>query len=224
LKKFVVIVAGGSGSRMNAPVPKQFLLLSGKPVLMHSVQAFYETYADIHIAIALPPEQFDAWKDLCSIHAFHIVHQVTAGGETRFHSVKNALDFIPDEGMVAVHDGARPLISPLLISSIFETAREKGNAVPVIPVNESIRIITGSGNKPVNRQGFCIVQTPQVFPARILKKAYARHYSPDFTDDATVAEASGEKIHLVNGDRNNIKLTYPSDLVIAQSIFDAKKS
>jgi len=218
LKKSVVVVAGGIGSRMKAELPKQFLLLAGKPMLMHSMLSFVQTYPDIFLFLVLPAEQFGPWNELCHKFSFFIPHQLIGGGETRFHSVKNAMAVIPDDGLVAVHDGARPLVTPSLIRSVFETADRKGNCIPVIPVNESIRMISGPTSRPVNREEFALVQTPQVFSSSVIKKAYLRPYSEKFTDDATVAEAYGEQIYLIEGERSNIKITLPADLDIAEAL------
>jgi 2-C-methyl-D-erythritol 4-phosphate cytidylyltransferase len=221
LKKTAIIVAGGIGTRMNAGTPKQFLLLAGKPLLMHSLRAFIQSYPDILLFLVLPIDQFNSWKELCRNYSFIIPHRLIAGGDTRFHSVKNALAVIPDDGLVAIHDGVRPLISPLLIHATFETARLRGNAIPVIPIHESIRLITGSTSWPVNREKYNIVQTPQVFHAASIKKAYCQPYSEKFSDDATVIEASGEQIHLLDGEKTNIKITFPQDIVIAEALFSS---
>ncbi len=210
-------MAGGTGSRMHADIPKQFLLLAGQPVLMHSLNAFQDAFPGISIVLALPASQFAAWDELCSLHSFLVPHQVVAGGETRFHSVQNALACVDDEGLVAVHDGARPLISPALIRDVFLTAGEHGNCIPAIPMRESARIVSEKGlSSAVDRNIYRIVQTPQVFHTATLKKAYAQKYRESFTDDAIVVEGIGEQIHLVDGDPVNLKITYPYDLAAAE--------
>ena len=204
--------------RMNAGIPKQFLLLSGEPVLMHTIRAFYTFNETLEIILALPELHFGTWKDLCRLHDFTIPHKVTAGGKTRYGSVKNALEAVLSEGLVAIHDGARPLVSRELIRSAFLVAERSGNAIPVLPVTESLREVAPDRSFPVDRKRFHIVQTPQVFRTELIKKAYATAPGDDFTDDATVLELSGEKIHLVEGDPKNIKITVMADLEFAEAI------
>lgn len=223
MKNSVAIVAGGIGSRMNRDMPKQFLLLAGKPMLMHSIQAFFQAFPNILIWVTLPEGQFDAWNNLCRQFQCTVPHALVVGGKTRFHSVKNALDAIPEDGMIAIHDGARPMITPNLIRHLFMTARLKGNAVPVVPVSDSIRQIDGAKNHSVDRNAFVVAQTPQVFSAKSIKHAYAQPYSPYFTDDASVVESSGEQIILVEGDVNNLKITHPHDLIIAEALLTSKR-
>ena len=218
LKKFAIIVAGGTGTRMNAGIPKQFLNLGGKPMLMHSIKAFYLAYPEISMVLALPASQFASWQKLCDEHSFTLPHHLVAGGNTRFHSVKNALSVIVEDGLVAIHDGARPLISESLIRAAFLTAGQLGNCIPVIPLNESVRILSGDTNLSVNRKVYRVVQTPQVFRTAIIKKAYEQEFQACFTDDAMVAESNGETIHLIDGDPVNIKITHPSDLAAAEAL------
>jgi 2-C-methyl-D-erythritol 4-phosphate cytidylyltransferase len=220
LRKFAIIVAGGSGSRMNVSIPKQFLLLQGKPLLMYSIEAFNQACPGISLLVVLPSGQFSTWKHLCDQHAFVLPHQLVEGGETRFHSVKNALACIGDEGLVAIHDGARPLISESLIRTVFLAAGQLGNCIPVIPLNESLRILSGETNRLVNRYNYRIVQTPQVFQAAIIKKAYSQEYRESFTDDAAVVETLGETIHLADGDPVNLKITHPYDLAAAEILIN----
>ncbi len=222
MKKSVIIVAGGVGSRMNAGIPKQFLLLGGKPMLMHSIIAFNEAYPEISIILALPPGQITAWEQLCEKHSFHSDHRVVAGGETRFHSVRNALACVHHDGLVAIHDGARPLISVSLIRTTFMTAGHLGNCIPVIPLNESVRRLTGDTNSAADRNELRIVQTPQVFRAATLRKAYDQEFRENFTDDATVAENIGEIIHLAEGDPVNMKVTHPYDLAVAEMLLNSR--
>jgi 2-C-methyl-D-erythritol 4-phosphate cytidylyltransferase len=217
LEKFAIIVAGGSGTRMNADVPKQFLLLRGKPMLMYSIEAFHRAFPEIIPVIALPENQFTAWQTLCRQHAFTLPHMLSAGGETRFHSVQNALSCIDTEGLVAIHDGARPLVTESVIRSAFLSAAEFGNAVPVVLVTESVREVLKSGiSHVVDRTTLRIVQTPQVFHTNILKKATQQDFQAGFTDDATVVESTGEIIHLIDGDPLNLKITHPYDLAAAE--------
>jgi 2-C-methyl-D-erythritol 4-phosphate cytidylyltransferase len=221
LKRSVIIVAAGSGTRMNPDIPKQFLLLNGIPLLMHSVHAFLRFDPSIQIIIALPRSYKSLWETLCIKHDFHPEHEVIAGGETRVQSVKNALTLVRHTGCTAIHDGVRPLVSDETIQKAFFEAELFGNAVPVIPVNESVRMMEGASNQPVSRDTLYIVQTPQVFKTVLIKKAYSLIGSDDFTDDATILETSGEKIHLVAGNRENIKITWPVDLLVAEALLKA---
>jgi len=208
---------------MNSSIPKQFLLLAGRPILLHCLNAFNEADPQIEIVIALPETFIEEWKRLCSVHGVKVKHKVVAGGETRFQSVKNALSLIPDKCFVAVHDGVRPLVTPELINICYDAAALMGNAVPVIPVNDSLRSVDGSENRPEERRRIRIVQTPQVFKAMNLIKAYEQTYDITFTDDATVIERMGEKIHLIPGNPGNLKITCLDDIRIAESLLLANK-
>ncbi|MFH1296959.1 MAG: 2-C-methyl-D-erythritol 4-phosphate cytidylyltransferase [Bacteroidota bacterium] len=216
--KAAIIVAGGTGTRMNSLTPKQFLLLKGIPVVMHSLFAFIRFDESMKLLLALPEYLFDRWKELQQEHGWSIPYDLVPGGETRFHSVSNCLQRLDSKGLVAIHDGVRPLLSQSLINRLFLTAEKEGNAIPVVPVNESIRQVEGSSNKPVDRSLFWLVQTPQVFHTFMIKQAYLQSYQPGFTDDATVLESLGKPIHLVEGDPANLKITYPSDLLMAASL------
>ena len=218
MKKFVIIVAGGSGTRMNAGIPKQFLILQGKPVLAHSIEKFHLAFPDIEIIVVLPVSLWDEWDILCKQYNLIIKHTIAPGGETRFHSVQNGLELIAGEGIVAIHDAARPLISTNLISSCMLFAEKHGNAIPVIPVNESIRQLTGDSSQIADRDQFRIIQTPQCFSVVELKGSYKQGYKPDFTDDASVLESAGYKINLVQGEKANLKITVQEDLLIAGAI------
>jgi 2-C-methyl-D-erythritol 4-phosphate cytidylyltransferase len=222
MKKFALIVAGGSGSRMNNNIPKQFIEINNRPILMHTFDAFFNFDPNLEFILVLPKNQITLWNSLCDMHQFNMDCKIAFGGETRFHSVKNGLDFINEEGIVFIHDGVRPLVSLQTLKNCYETAIEKGNALPVIPVSESVREIDGLKNKAVNRSKYFLVQTPQTFQTRLIQKAYQQATSNIFTDDATVLECTGETIHLVEGNRENIKITYPEDLVLAD-IFLKKK-
>ncbi len=208
MKKVVIITAAGTGERMQSQLPKQFLLLSGIPVLMHTIKKF-DGIVDGEILVTLPENYMDYWKKLCAEYDFNIPHTTTAGAATRFESVRNALEKINvDEALVAVHDGVRPLVSELLIKNIFSAAEKNGNAVPFIPLAESIRSMDGAKNSYADRKNFVSIQTPQCFSLSSLKKAYAQNFSEAFTDDATTVEAAtGEKIFLVEGEKQNIKST-----------------
>lgn len=218
MKKFVLIVAGGSGSRMNSKLPKQFLEIGGRPILMHTFDAFVNYDSELSFVLVLPKEQVNTWKNLCEKHQFKVNHKLAFGGETRFYSVKNGLDLIPNEGIVFIHDGVRPLVSVQTLHNCFETARQKGNALPVISVHESIRMKNGDISSAVDRSKYFLVQTPQTFQSVQIKEAYRKAKTDKFTDDATVLENSGEKIHMVEGNRKNIKITFPEDLLLAKLI------
>ncbi len=203
---------------MNAGVPKQFLLLSGKLVLMHTIQRFFEADSSAEIIVALPKNEIGTWKELCAEHVFKISHQLTEGGETRFHSVKNALTLVKEKSMVAIHDGVRPFVSVDLINRSFSEAGQFGNAVPAIPVNDSIRKVDADRNEIADRNSLVAIQTPQCFTSETLKEAYATDYRDIFTDDANVVEFHGQSIHLIEGERENFKITYPVDLILGEEI------
>lgn len=203
---------------MNTEVPKQFLLLAGEPVLMHAIRVFHLFDPGMTLYVVLPEIHIPRWKELCREHSFTIAHHLVTGGETRFGSVKNALEQTGDKGLVAIHDGVRPLVSVETLKRTFEEAGKSGNAIPVIPVDESIRETGAGGNREVMRDNLRIVQTPQVFRLELIKKAYDSALHENFTDDATVLESIGETIHLVEGNPENIKITHPSDLCCAEAI------
>ena len=217
MKKFALIVAGGSGSRMNYNIPKQFILINDRPVLMHTFDSFINFDPQIEFILVLPPDQITLWKSLCAMHQFRVEYKIAFGGETRFHSVKNGLDLISEGGIVFIHDGVRPLVSKQTLQNCYETAVAKGNALPVIPVSESVRVVEGTENRAVDRTKYFLVQTPQTFQTGIIQKAFEQAKSNLFTDDASVLESIGETIHLVEGNRENIKITYPEDLVFAET-------
>lgn len=218
-KHTILIVAGGRGTRMGGPQPKQFLELAGRPVLMHTLEAFDRWDASARLIVVLPEDQIDTWKRLCEAHVFGRIHRVVAGGETRFHSVRNGLDVVASDGLIAVHDGVRPLVAPSVIAACFAAAADGGAAVPVVPVVESVcEVDADGGSRPVDRTRLRVVQTPQVFRADVLRAAYCLPYDPRFTDDASVVEASGVAVRLVPGNRENIKLTTPMDLLLAEQL------
>jgi 2-C-methyl-D-erythritol 4-phosphate cytidylyltransferase len=217
LKKFAIIVAGGSGSRMKSEEPKQFLKILGKPVLAYTLQVFYSFDPSIEIIVVLPEKQIKRWEELKKEDNITISHKICAGGSTRFQSVKNGLDQINADGIVAIHDGVRPFVSSDTIQKCFETAEIKGSAVPIVPVSDSLRYIGEGKNSAVNRSDFAAIQTPQCFRVEKVKKAYQQEYREEFTDDASVAEAAGFEIFLTEGNTENIKITTPSDLLIAEA-------
>jgi 2-C-methyl-D-erythritol 4-phosphate cytidylyltransferase len=219
MKKYAVIVAAGSGKRMGSEIPKQFLELAGRPVLMHSIGQFTEYDDTTIIIVVLPQEQIPYWKSLSERYSFGIPHIIVKGGDKRFHSVRNGLEMVDAPGLVAIHDGVRPLVSKDTIRRCFEAAGKKGSAIPVISPADSIRMVTGQGSVSVNRLHVKMVQTPQVFDANLIKKAYLQEYSDDFTDDATVLERAGETVFLVEGNPENIKITTPEDLLVAKTLF-----
>jgi 2-C-methyl-D-erythritol 4-phosphate cytidylyltransferase len=214
MKKYALIVAGGNGTRMGTGLAKQFLLLHGKPVIMHTMEVFHNTGAAI--VLVLPVHQFDYWKTLCTTHHFELSHQLVAGGETRFHSVKNGLGVIPEDGLVAIHDGVRPCITPEVIERTFHGAAQKGNAIAAVKLKDSIRVTDGEDNHSVNREYYWLIQTPQTFQSKLIKSAYANASHGQFTDDASVLEAAGSAIHLTEGDYRNIKITTPEDMLVAE--------
>ncbi|MBW8323755.1 MAG: 2-C-methyl-D-erythritol 4-phosphate cytidylyltransferase [Prolixibacteraceae bacterium] len=218
MKKFIIVVAGGSGSRMGSEIPKQFLELCGKPVLMHTIQLFYDFDPESKLILVLPDAQQNFWAGLCMKHDFSVPHQIVSGGETRFHSVRNGLGCIEGEGIVFIHDGVRPLVSFETLTRCLETAEKSGNAIPVLPVNESLRKTDGKGNISVDRNLYFSVQTPQTFRSAQILEAFKQDFNPAFTDDASVAEKAGFAIHMVEGNRENIKITTPTDLIIAGAL------
>ena len=220
MSEYAIIVAGGQGSRLGGVVPKQFMPLQGIPMLMHSMQAFLRYKEDIQLILVLPAGAVSQWEELCKLHDFQAPHQIIPGGKERFHSVKKGLSLVPgSEGLVAVHDAARPLVSVSLIYRCFAIAREFGSAVPAIPVPESIRKLDSKGHYvSVDRMLYRLIQTPQCFATGILKKAYERRYSSAYTDDASVVEAYGSRVKLIEGDSENFKVTWPADLHRAECI------
>ena len=219
---YAIIVAGGKGQRMGKNTPKQFLLLNGKPVLMHTLRAFYSSTKNIQILLVISKDDHKYWKELCEQHHFSIPHTLLSGGEHRFDSVKNGLTFIfeneklIDDVFVAIHDGVRPLVSTELIERSFNAVYNHKSIVPALPSTDSIRIKEDKENsRACPRENVYLIQTPQVFSAEILKKAYEQAYDQDFTDDASVVEKSGYPIHMIEGDIQNIKITYPIDLELA---------
>lgn len=217
MKYYAIIVAGGKGLRMGGDVPKQFQLVGGRPVLIHTLQQFRNAIADLQIILVLPREQQDYWRELCRQYEFGVEHCVADGGQTRFHSVKNGLALIPDgeEGIVGVHDGVRPFASADLIRRCYAAAVEAEAVVPAVPVVESLR---HEERGAIDRKGYRLVQTPQTFSIPLLKAAYRQAYLETFTDDASVVEAYGHRVAMIDGIRENIKLTTPFDMVVAEAL------
>lgn len=215
---YIIIVAGGKGLRMGTDIPKQFLPIGGKPVLMRTLERFREYSTTLQIILVLPKAQQDYWQKLCQEYDFKVEYQMTDGGETRFHSVQHGLALIPDdaEGVVGVHDGVRPFPSIDVIRNCYETARTAKAVIPVIPIVETVRHLEGEKSKTVPRNDYRLVQTPQTFDIQLLKAANRQPYNGNFTDDASVVEAFGIDVTLVEGNRENIKITTPYDLEIAE--------
>ena len=222
MKKYVIIVAGGAGSRMNNSVPKQFLPLKGKPLLFYPIHTFLEAYEDCNVILVLPEDHIATGQEIIDAYFDHNRVQVTMGGRTRFHSVQNGLKMVSEESMIFVHDAVRCLLTTSLIHRCYEAAVQNGSAVPVVNCRDSVRIITEDGNEPVDRDLVKMIQTPQVFHSKILLPAFNIDYKDKFTDEATVIEAFGLKVFLVDGEEDNIKITRPSDLLVAEKILDAR--
>ena len=220
---YALVVAGGSGNRMQSSTPKQFILIGGKPVLLHTLEAFHHYDPSIQIILVLPTAEKGRWKELRQEYQCQVPHAIVEGGESRFQSVKNGLALVPPEAVVAIHDGVRPFVNPEMLREGFATALEKGSAIATVPLKESIRELLPEGSKAKDRSQFLMVQTPQTFKAGIIKKAYRQAESPQFTDCASVAEADGNKVHMIAGSYQNIKITTPEDLLLAENILKRKK-
>lgn len=217
MEKHVIIVAGGVGKRMQSEIPKQFLNVAGKPVLIHTFERFIHYSEDIKITLVLPVPYIDFWKSLCKRFTFEIGHKVIEGGHNRFNSVRNGLKEIHSGSLVAIHDGVRPLVAKDTLNRVFKKAEESGNAIPVVKINESLRKISDQNSFYVNRREYRLIQTPQCFHAELIKQAYQQDFKEEFRDDATVVEAMGIKINLVEGNIENIKITRPGDIKIAEA-------
>jgi len=220
LKYFAIIVGGGSGSRMLSEVPKQFMLLRGRPVLMHTIEAFNKSDYNPEIIVVLNVDFHQYWENLCLLHNFSIPHKLVKGGTQRFDSVKNGIKAIKTKAIVAIHDAVRPLLSKQLIDRTFEEAERSGNAVAAIKSRDSVRQNTGNHTIPLDREEIYLIQTPQTFSSEILKKAYTQEYRNEFTDDASVAEKIGIKINLIDGETRNFKITFPEDIRLAEIYLD----
>ena len=218
MNKIAVIVAGGKGTRMNNDVPKQFLFLKDKPVLYYSIKAFLDAYDDMQIILVLPQEHIAKGQEIIDGYFDNSRFRLCEGGRTRFHSVQNGLSLIDEESIIFVHDGVRCLITENLIRKCFNAAVENGNAIPAIASKDSIRLKTNAGNKILKRNKVMLVQTPQTFHSKILLPAYKIDYKEKYTDEASVVEAFGININLIEGEETNIKITTPGDFLIAESL------
>jgi 2-C-methyl-D-erythritol 4-phosphate cytidylyltransferase len=218
MKKVALIVAGGKGRRMNNDIPKQFLLLKNKPVLYYTLKAFLDAYENIEIILILPEEHIGKGQEIIDGYFDHSQFRLCAGGRTRFHSVQNGLALIDEESIIFVHDGVRCLLTSDLVKKCYEAVVEKGTAIPVVECTDSVRLITDSGNKMLNRSKLRLVQTPQAFHSKILLPAFKIEYKDTFTDEASVVEAFGISVNLIEGEVNNIKITTPGDLLLAGSL------
>ena len=221
---FVIIVAGGSGTRMQSKVPKQFIELCGKPVVMHTVEKFRKALPHSKMILVIPKAHFELWNTLCIKHNFLSEHTVTEGGETRYQSVKNGLALVNGKGIVAIHDAVRPLVNEKVIRESINSAKKYGSGIPVVNLKDSIRRLTSHNSIAEDRNLFKAVQTPQCFSSDIIKKAYLLEYRQEFTDDASVVEAMGNDVRLTEGNDENIKITCPLDLLIAEAIIKSKRS
>lgn len=217
-KKYAVIVAAGSGTRMNSKLPKQFIEIAGKPLLRHTIEKFLSMSSPVEIIVVLSDEYKEYWKAYCRRSDFLERYTLPTGGFTRFHSVKNALEYVPDGALVAVHDGVRPFVTPEFLEGLFEEADKCGAVAPAVPLFESIRELSADGTVPADRSRFVSVQTPQVFRSEILRKAYAQSYDTTFTDDLTVVQKAGFPVKTVQGLRYNIKITTRDDLRLAEAL------
>ncbi|MCU0320430.1 MAG: 2-C-methyl-D-erythritol 4-phosphate cytidylyltransferase [Flavobacteriales bacterium] len=218
MDRSTILVAGGSGKRLGGPVPKQFQTVKGRPLLMWTIEAFQRFDPQMALIVVLPQEHFDIWKALCMGHRFLVPHEVVAGGEQRWHSVKAGLAKVKGDGLVAVHDGVRPLVSEPLIARCFEAAHHQAAAIPVVPVVPSIRETTAEGSRALDRSKLLAVQTPQCFHTDLLRKAFEQPYDPTFTDEAALVERLGVKVALVEGEDNNIKVTTPMDMRLVELV------
>jgi 2-C-methyl-D-erythritol 4-phosphate cytidylyltransferase len=220
MNKYAVIVAGGSGQRMGSEMPKQFLLLKGKPLLQYTLHTFLQTYSDLQIILVLPRVHINTGKEMVKKMDVEERVQITAGGETRFHSVQNGLRKIKEQTIVFVHDGVRCLVTNQLIINCYNQALEKGSAIPAVVPTDSLRLEQDGDNEIIDRNKVRIIQTPQTFKSDILLPAFTQPYQPSFTDEATVVEAAGNKVYLIEGDYNNLKITRPIDLFIAEKLLE----
>ena len=227
MSDYIIVVAGGRGLRMGSDVPKQFLPVGGKPVLMHTLERFRAYSESLNIILVLPREQQEYWKTLCKEHDFQVEHTIADGGDTRFQSSKNGLALIPDnaDGVVGIHDGVRPFVSLDVIDRCFEAAREDYAAIPVMPVTDTLRFVDDhGGGRNVQRSDYRIVQTPQTFDISLAKQAFNQPYRDAFTDDASVVESLGCQVSRVEGNRENIKITTPFDLIVAEALLKEREN
>ncbi|MBN2746870.1 MAG: 2-C-methyl-D-erythritol 4-phosphate cytidylyltransferase [Bacteroidales bacterium] len=219
METFLLITAAGQGTRLQASFPKQFIPVAGKPLLMHSIDVFKTFDPKIKIILVLPDDQIQLWKDLCIEFDFLVDHQIVRGGEERFHSVQNGLNHIPDNKLVLIHDGVRPMVRPDTIERVIQTATEKGNAIPCVTPTQTVRQIhDDNSSEIIDRSKLRLVQTPQGFHSTLIKKAYQTPFNPAFTDDASVLEFAGYTINIVEGNYSNIKVTHPADLKMVEAL------
>jgi 2-C-methyl-D-erythritol 4-phosphate cytidylyltransferase len=218
MEKYVLIIAGGLGKRMNSSIPKQFIPIAGKPVLMHTIAKFKDYDPKINILVIIPRVHIRLWKDLCQEFGFAIEHQIISGGKERFYSVKNGLKQVPKDSLVLIHDGVRPLVSNETIERVVNTSIEKGNAIPFMDITQSVRKLSKGKSRAINRKDFKVIQTPQGFHSDFIKDAYSKRYRKSFTDDASVLEASGYEINLVKGNNKNMKITSSIDIHIVECL------
>jgi 2-C-methyl-D-erythritol 4-phosphate cytidylyltransferase len=221
-QEYALIVAGGKGTRIKSSTPKQYLELLGLPILMHTLNAFYRYSEKIKVILVLPEDDFATWDDLCQKHQYSKPYKLQKGGETRFQSVKNGLAFIDGDGLVAIHDGVRPLISEDIIGASFRLAAVHKSAVAAVRLKDSIRMTDQDSTKAMDRSSFRLIQTPQTFEVSMIRKAYEIREESNLTDDASVAEKAGIKISLFEGSYENLKITTPEDLVIAEALLKAR--
>lgn len=221
-REYAIIVAGGKGTRIKSAVPKQFLELMGKPILMHTIQAFLDYSADLEVVLVLPADDQERWSELCLKHGFDAPIRTATGGDTRFQSVRNGLELVPEDGLVAIHDGVRPLVNADIIGASFRLAAVHATAVAAVRLKESIRMTDQDTTKSLDRSRFRLIQTPQTFQCRLIKAAYRVREEPSMTDDASVAEHAGHLISLFEGSYENIKVTTPEDLVVAEALLKAR--
>ena len=227
MERYAIIVAGGSGSRMGSDVPKQFMLLNGKPIVLHTIERFLSLPFPVEIILILPTAYREYWKNYCFDNGVNFRHILVSGGITRFHSVKNALKYVPVGAVVAVHDGVRPFVSENFLERLFILGEEKGAVIPMVEAVDSMRFKSEQKGEysavdseyiPVNRENYFFVQTPQVFQSDVLLDAYKQTFIPSFTDDASVVEKMGYKVSVTEGSRYNIKLTHTEDMLLAEAI------
>lgn len=223
LKEYALIVAGGKGTRMKTKLPKQFLELNGLPVLMHTINAFYRYNENTEVILVLPEDDFQLWEELCVKHKYRKNIKLQKGGDSRFQSVKNGLSLIEGEGLVAIHDGVRPLVSEDIIGASYRLAAVHDSAVAAVRLKESIRMTDQDNTKAMDRSRFRLIQTPQTFKTNLIKQAYEGKEDSSLTDDASVAERAGHVISLFEGSYENIKITTPEDLVVAEALMDARE-
>ncbi len=222
MKEYVIIVAGGKGTRLKSAVPKQFLLLAGKSILLHTIEAFYRYSATITVILVLPETDFEKWNSIVRDFQFTRPVILQQGGDSRFQSVKRGLEKIEGDGLVAIHDGVRPLVSEAMISDSFRLAAKNKNAVAAVSLKESIRMKEGDVTKAMDRSQFNLIQTPQTFDVQLIKEAYQTNEDPSLTDDASVAERNGQTIFLFEGSYSNIKITTAEDLIVAEALMKQK--